>query len=116
MKKAVDSGSQQLGKAFESALKHYLKIDKNNQEGLGSYIYKFKESQFLSPLDKNRLFFYSSIRNKASHDYYTQLMDYCGFVQYIRHFLIKYLKFASDTLPNPIDYLQIPPDHNKEED
>lgn len=116
MKKAVDSGFQQLGKTFEIALKKYLYIDKSNTDGLGRYTKKFINTHPVTPLDKNRLEFYTSIRNQVSHDYHTQLMDYYGFIQYVRYFLIEYLEINSNTLPNPINYLCIPTDYDDERD
>lgn len=116
MKKAVDSGFQQLGKTFEIALKKYLQIDKGNTDGLRRYTEEFINTHPVTPLDKKRLFFYTSIRNQASHDYHTQLMDYYGFIQYVRYFLIEYLKINSNALPNPINYLWVPTDFDDEGD
>lgn len=105
MKNAVDSGSKKLGAAFENSLK--ILLPKAPPGNLGDYIRAFKKQFPISPLDDARFNFYREIRNNAAHDYHTRLLDFCGFIQFFRQFLINYLKFSPNSLNDPIDFLKL---------
>jgi len=111
MKDAVDTGSKKLGTSFETALHYLLPNTPGTLKGL---IRAFKDKINPSELEQKRLDFYIEIRNKSAHDYHTQLWDYCGFVQFFRYFLIKYLRFSPTSLRDPIEFLTVPSDDDNE--